>query len=115
MKSALLAIGGLFGATGASVCCVLPLAAVLAGVGGPWLGYFTPLAPYQLYFVGASFLFLGFGFLQVYGRKKKSCPEDGDCGTEKSQRLVKFVLWAGTVLVLASLIAPQIMPLVLGT
>ena len=113
MKSALLAIGGLFGATGASACCVLPLVLVFAGVGGPWLGSLTSLGPYQPYFAGASFLFLGLGFLQVYGRKRKSCSDDGDCGSEKSQRLVKFVLWAGTGLVLLSLFLQQILPLVL--
>ena len=113
MKSALLASGGLFGATGASACCVVPLASVLAGVGGPWLGYFTPLAPYQPYFVGASILFLGFGYMKVYGQKKEVCPEGEVCGTQKSQRLVKVALWAGTGLVLFSLVAQQLFPLVL--
>ncbi|MCH8347777.1 MAG: mercury transporter MerT [Proteobacteria bacterium] len=113
MKSALLAIGGLFGAAGASACCVMPLVLVVAGVGGPWLGSLTSLAPYQPYFAGASLLFLGFGFLQVYGRKRKFCLEDGDCGTEKSQRFVKFILWAGTGLVLLSLFVQQILPLVI--
>ena len=105
----LFSAGGLVCATGVSACCVVPLASVLAGVGGPWLGYFTPLASYQPYFVGASVLFLGLGFTKVYNKREKPC------ATSKSQRMVKTALWGGTALVLLSLIAQRFLPLVLET
>jgi len=43
-----LAAGGVLGAMLASVCCLVPLAFVLLGVSGAWIGNLTALEPYKL-------------------------------------------------------------------
>jgi mercuric ion transport protein len=48
---------GLLGSIGAALtatCCVLPVALMLLGVGGSWLGVFGPLAAASLYVAAAS-------------------------------------------------------------
>lgn len=48
---------GLLGSIGAALtatCCVLPVALMLLGVGGSWLGVFGPLAAASIYVAAAS-------------------------------------------------------------
>ncbi len=95
-----LAAGGAFGAILASSCCILPLAFVLFGVSGAWIGNLTSLEPFKPYFLIATFLLLGAGFWQVYFRAKPDCEEGTYCAKPASSTITKTILWSGTVLAL---------------
>ena len=112
-KRGLLATGGLIGAILASSCCIAPLAFVTLGISGAWIGNLTALAPYQWLFVIATVGFLGAGFWTVYFKPKAACEEGSYCATPTSDRVVKTVLWIGSVLVVAAVAVNVFIPLLL--
>jgi mercuric ion transport protein len=109
----LLATGGLIGAILASSCCIAPLAFVTLGISGAWIGNLTALAPYQWLFIIATVGLLGAGFWTVYFKPKAACEEGSYCATPASDRVVKTVLWLGTVLVIAAVAVNVLTPLLL--
>ena len=92
----------------------MPLALFSLGVGGAWIGNLAALAPYQPYFVAATLLFLGTGFVMVY-RKPKATVGDGGalCARPVAGRITKTALWLSTVLVAAAAAFPYVAPLLL--
>ncbi len=99
-RSRWLAAGGILGAIVASSCCILPLAFVLLGVSGAWIGNLTALEPYKPYFIAVTMVFLGLGFWQVYFRAKPECEEGSYCAKPQSTMITQIALWIGTVVVL---------------
>jgi len=95
-----LAVGGILGAIVASSCCILPLAFVLLGVSGAWIGNLTALEPYKPYFIAVTLAFLGFGFWHVYFWAKPECEEGSYCAKPESTMITQIALWTGTVVVL---------------
>lgn len=57
--------GGVIVAILASTCCIAPLALLMLGVSGAWIGTLTALEPYKPYFAGVALVFIGLGFRQV--------------------------------------------------
>lgn len=98
----LLVSGGVAGALAASSCCILPVALFSLGVSGAWIGNFTQLAPYQPLFIGATVGMLGAGYWLVYRSSKRACAQGEACAQPLPSRLVKTVLVAATVLVIAA-------------
>lgn len=111
----LMAAGGLVGAVAASSCCILPLVLFSLGVSGAWIGNFTRLAPYHLYFLAATLLFLGTGYWLVHRASKRACAEGEACARPLPNRLVKTALVVATVLVVAALSFDFLAPLLLDT
>ena len=109
-RPALLALGGVLAAIGASSCCVLPLALFLFGVSGAWIGSLTALAPYQPLSLGFGLLCVGGGLLAVY-RRPRSCGPGDACASPPPRRLTKAALWAAAALMLAVLLFPLFAPL----
>ena len=112
-KRGLLVSGGLIGAILASSCCIAPLAFVMLGISGAWIGNLTALAPYQWLFIIATVGFLGAGFWTVYFKPKAACEEGSYCATPTSDRVVKTALWIGTVLFIAAVAVNLLTPLLL--
>jgi len=112
-KQGFIAAGGVFGAIAASSCCMVPLALFSLGVTGSWIGALTALMPYQPIFAAITFGFLGYGYYLVYWKPKKVYAADAACAQPLPKRVVKFSLWAATVLVLAALVFPYVAPLLL--
>lgn len=110
----LVAAGGLFGAIGASSCCILPLVLFTLGIGGAWIGNLTALAPYQPIFIVITLGFLGYGFYAVYWKPKKVCADGAACARPLPNRVVKTALWTATVLVVAAIAFPYVAPWLLG-
>lgn len=108
----LFAAGGLIGAVLASSCCILPLAFVMLGVSGAWIGGLTALAPYQPLFFVVAFASLARGFWLVYRRPQTACSATA-CGSPSSRRGVKAALWIGSVIVVAAAAANLLAPMVL--
>ena len=94
--------GGILGALAASSCCVLPLVLFGLGARGAWIANLTRLAPYQPFFIAASFACLGYGYWLVYRSSKIACA-DGTCARSIPNRLVKLGLVVATVLVIVAL------------
>lgn len=111
--SALLAVGGIVAAIGATSCCVLPLAFFFLGVSGAWIGNLTALSPYQPYFVAVAVACLTFGFLRVY-RSPVACAAHETCARPAPRRAVKLSLWVATILVGVAIIFPYAARLVLS-
>lgn len=97
-----LAAGGIIGALLASSCCVLPLALVLLGVSGAWIGQLTALEPYTPLFAVVTLGLIGAGMWHVYLRKAPECTSD-TCADPRRRTLTRTALWIGTALVLLAL------------
>jgi mercuric ion transport protein len=100
-KAGLAVAGGVLGALAALSCCVAPLVLFTLGIGGTWISNLTALELYQPIFFAATAGFLGVGYYLVYLRPKVVCI-DGTCTRSLPGRIIKAVLWAATVLVLAA-------------
>ena len=96
------AAGSVLGALAASSCCILPVVLFSLGISGAWIGNFTQLAPYKPYFIAATVAFLGTGYWLVHRSSKLACADGEACARPLPNRLVKVVLVAATVLVIAA-------------
>ena len=94
-----LAAAGVLGAFLASACCIVPLALVLMGVSGAWIGNLTALEPYKPLTGGIAVAFIAAGFWQVYFKAKPACVEGSYCARPQSSRITKTALWFAAVLV----------------
>ena len=95
-----LAALGILGALLASSCCILPLALVLAGVSGAWIGSLTTLEPYKPLFIGVTVIFLVLGFWHVYFWARPECEPGSYCERPQTSIITQIALWLGTLLVL---------------
>jgi mercuric ion transport protein len=111
----LTAAGGLLGALAASSCCILPVVLFSLGISGAWIGNFTRLAPYQPSFLAATAVFLGAGYWLVHRTSKRACVNAVACARPLPNRVVKIVLAAATVLVVAALGFDFLGPLLLSS
>lgn len=102
-KTRIAATGSVIGAILASSCCIAPLVLVTLGASGAWIGNLTLLEPYKPYFAVVTFVFLGFGYWQVYREPKIACEEGSYCATPAANRIVKSALWIATALVILAL------------
>jgi len=98
------AAGGFVGALlASSCCCVAPLALVMLGISGAWIGNLTALEPYKWYFVAITLGFLAAGFWHVYFRPKPVCEDGSYCARPQSSIITQTALWAGTLLIALSI------------
>lgn len=94
----LFAAGGVASAVLASSCCILPLALVMLGVSGAWIGGLTALEPYRPYMLVGAALLLGSGFWRVYVGPRRACADGAACAARPPGAVVKAALWTGAVL-----------------
>ncbi|HLB16654.1 MAG TPA: mercuric transporter MerT family protein [Burkholderiales bacterium] len=104
-----LAAGGLASVL-ASVCCVGPLALVLAGVGGAWVGTLQAFAPYQPFFLAAAAVALAFAWRRIH-RPVTACAPGEVCAVPSVRRGQKIAFWLVALLVLVSGASPYFAPL----
>lgn len=95
---------------GASVCCVLPLALVTAGLGGSWLSTLTAFAPYRPIFVGAAVVALFFAYRGIFS-KAEVCEPGQACADPRVQRNRKAAFWVVATIVVGLLTFPYYAPL----
>ena len=94
-----LGAGTIVVAIGASLCCILPVAAVLLGVGSAALG--VQLEPFRPYFLGLTVLFLGTAFYQVYKPIGQECGPEESCAVPASRSQQRMIVWAVAIVALA--------------
>jgi mercuric ion transport protein len=113
-RQALVAAGGIFGALGASACCIAPLVLFSLGIGGAWIGTLVALEPYQPVFVAIALGFLGYGYWLVY-RHRKAAYADGEvCARTVPSFFLRTSMYTATVLVAAAVAFPYVAPYFLG-
>ena len=84
-------------AVGASLCCIIPLAVAVLGVGSAALG--AQLEPFRPVFMGFTAVLLGFAFYQAY--KPEKCAPGEACAVPESRRHHRIILWIVAVLAVA--------------
>ena len=111
MHRSMLALGaGVLAGLGASVCCVLPLVLVMAGLGGSWLSTLTAFAPYRPIFLAAAAVALFFAYRGIF-RKAEVCEPGQVCADPRVQRNRKAVFWVVATIVAGLLAFPYYIPL----
>lgn len=90
-KTVLAVTSGVATAFGASLCCVGPVVAAFAGIGGAGLASrFEPLRPYLL--ATSVLLFVIVGFVLYRPQSDATCRRSGACGPAKRRR-ERAVFW----------------------
>ena len=77
---------GLMTAIASSLCCITPVLAIVAGSSG-LASTFSWLEPFRPYFIGMTFLVLGFAWYQKLKPQKQTGGEPLDCNCETNQKI----------------------------
>lgn len=101
-KGSLIRVGAVIAAFGASLCCVLPVAVALLGVGSAALG--AKLEPLRPYFLVLTTVLLGLAFWQAY--RTRECEEGEACAVESRRHRYRVALWVVTLIVAALVTFP---------
>ncbi len=88
---------GLLTALSASLCCITPVLALLAGTSG-LASTFSWLEPLRPYFIGLTFLVLGFAWYQKLKPQKQI---DCNCETDPKPNFMQTKIFLGIVTVFA--------------
>lgn len=100
-------IGAVLTALLASACCVGPLLLILLGVGGAWMANLRILDPVAPYLNLTALGLLTYAHVKNHrARRQAAC----DTCMPASSTWSQLGLWAGTLLVLAALAAPYVLP-----
>ena len=91
---------GLLTAISASLCCITPVLALLAGTSG-LASTFSWIEPFRPYFIGLTILVLGFAWYQKRKPKKQI---DCDCETDEKPKFIQSKMFLGIVTVFAIII-----------
>jgi copper chaperone CopZ len=104
MKKENVFIGGaVFAAIASSLCCVLPLVAVVFGLGA--FGAASAFETLRPYLLALAFAALAFSFYRVYFRREV-CAEGQNCATKPVNKINQLFLWAGVLVILTFAFAP---------
>jgi copper chaperone CopZ len=95
---------GILTAISASLCCITPVLALIAGSSGV-ASTFSWIEPFRPYFIGLTVLVLGFAWYQklipkVFGTEKQA---DCECETGEKPRFIQSKSFLGLVTVFAAL------------
>ncbi|KGO08686.1 mercuric transport protein MerTP [Elizabethkingia bruuniana] len=88
---------GLLTAIAASLCCVTPVLALIAGTSG-LASTFSWLEPFRPYFIGLTILVLGFAWYQKLKPEKQI---DCNCETAEKPKFIQSKIFLGIVTVFA--------------
>lgn len=84
---------GLLTAIAASLCCITPVLALIAGTSG-LASAFSWIEPFRPYFIGFTVLVLGFAWYQKLKPKNQI---DCNCETEEKPRFIQTKLFLGII------------------
>ncbi|WP_435104101.1 mercuric transporter MerT family protein [Arhodomonas sp. AD133] len=113
-RTGVLAGASVLGAVLASSCCIVPLALFSLGIGGAWIATLTALAPYKPIFVVIAGALILAGFISMRRRQRDACDLEGHCASAPGKRITTVVLWLSTLLVIAVIAWPYLLPLLMG-
>lgn len=101
-KNLLVSLGAVVTAFGASLCCVLPVAVALLGVGSAALG--AKLEPFRPWLAGLTVLLLGLAFYRAY--RPVECEPGDECKVPASRRKHRIALWTVAIVAVMLLSFP---------
>jgi mercuric ion transport protein len=90
-------VGTVLAAFGASVCCILPVAVAVLGVGSAALG--AKLEPLRPVFLVLTIAVLGSAFYRAY--RAEPCEPGQACAVPSNRRRQRIVLWIVAAVALA--------------
>src|SRR5690606_9183223 len=90
---------GILTALSASLCCITPVLALIAGTSGI-ASTFSWIEPFRPYFIGLTVLVLGFAWYQKLKSKKQA---DCECETDERPKFIQSKSFLGLVTVFAAL------------
>lgn len=93
----------------ASACCVAPLALVLIGVSGAWIGQLAAFGPYQPFFLAAAALALVVAWRKIW--RAPACADGRACAAPAGKRAQKIAFLAVAGLLAVALGFPFAAPL----
>jgi mercuric ion transport protein len=102
MKNLFLGGGVVLAALGASLCCILPVAVAVLGVGSAALA--VQLEPLRPWLAGLTLLLLGFAFYQAY--RPVECAPGEACAVPANRRRNRIILWLVAVVAIALMAFP---------
>lgn len=88
---------GLLTSISASLCCITPILALVAGTGGV-AASFSWIEPFRPYLIGLTIVVLGFAWYQKFQKKKAT---DCQCETDEKSNFLQSKLFLGIATVLA--------------
>jgi copper chaperone CopZ len=91
-------LGGLFSAVTASLCCITPVLALVAGTSG-MAATFSWIEPFRPYFIGITILTLGFAWYQKLKPQKQV---DCECETDEKKKFIQTKTFLGIVTLFAA-------------
>ncbi|MFQ5740264.1 MAG: mercuric transporter MerT family protein [Acidobacteriota bacterium] len=103
-KRFVLTAGTVLAAVGASLCCIVPVAVAILGVGSAALG--AQLEPFRPYFIVLTLVFLSVAFYQAYKPKEQACAPGESCSVPRNRRRQRILLWIVGATALALLAFP---------
>ncbi len=89
---------GLFSAITASLCCITPVLALVAGTSGI-AATFSWIEPFRPYFIGITILTLGFAWYQKLKPQKQ---DDCECETDEKTKFIQTKTFLGIVTLFAA-------------
>jgi len=92
---------------GASLCCVVPLVFVMAGLGGSWLSTLRVFEPYRPVFMIAAVGALAIGYWQIF-KAPAACAAGDECAVPAVQRRRKTGFRIVAAVVLGLLVSPYV-------
>lgn len=96
----------------ASACCLGPLALVLLGVSGAWIGNLTALEPYRPFFIGGALIAMFFAWRHIY-RAPRDCGPDELCAVPRVKTAYKVLFWCVVVMIVIALFFPYMLALLI--
>lgn len=97
-------LGALIASFTASLCCILPVAAALLGIGS--VGAAAAFERFRLPLSVLTLVFLGLAFYFNYRPAKESCEAGSICAAPVNRRRTRILLWVITFVALAFLAFP---------
>jgi mercuric ion transport protein len=94
----------------ASTCCLGPLALLMLGFSGAWIGNLTVLEPFRPLFVGAALVALFVAYRRIF-RAAPVCAPGEVCPLPQVRFLYKVLFAIAVVLVMIAIAYPLVIPL----
>ena len=93
----------------ASACCVAPLALVLLGISGAWIGQLAAFEPYQPFFLAAAAVALFLAWRKIW--RAPDCADGRACAAPTAKRAQKAIFLTVAALLVLVLGFPMVAPL----